>query len=139
MFDVPLHEIIALSITLDLAKEFDVLKSVSWNFNQFFPLLFIMEAQTHKNDSSCSFQFIPFCINPILLSSSRPPLFHQKVFPFSWPSIVANKIIIGIRPPKFDTISKFIHKVSSCSIHILCPKHFKHGIWCIDLWILLSI
>jgi hypothetical protein len=29
MFDVPLHEIIALSITLDLAKEFDVLKSVS--------------------------------------------------------------------------------------------------------------
>ncbi len=29
MFDVPLHETIALSITLDLAKEFDVLKSIS--------------------------------------------------------------------------------------------------------------
>jgi hypothetical protein len=127
-----------LSITLDLAKEFDVLKLNILKVQPILPTPFHSGGQNTQNDSSCSFQFIPFCINPILLSYSRPPWFYQKVFPFSWPSIVVNKIIIEIWPPKFDTISKFIHKVSSCSIHIFCPKNFKHGIWCIDLWILLS-
>ncbi len=55
----------------------------------------------------------------------------------SWPYIVMNIIIISKWPLEFDTISKFIHQVNSCSIPIFYPKHFKHGLWYINVCILL--
>ncbi len=59
-----------------------------------------------------SFQFSPSHPSPIVVTFSKPLGFHHMVLPFSWPSIVATKISSWTWSPKYETISKFIHKVN---------------------------
>ncbi len=71
------------------------------------------------------FQYIPSHPSPIVFPSTKPLGFQHKVFPFSWPPIMATKIFSRIRPLEYETIFEFIHQVSKHYFFFFHTTYFK--------------
>ncbi len=71
------------------------------------------------------FQFISSRPSPIVFPSTKSLGFQHKVFPFSWPPIMATKNFFWIWPLEYETISEFIHQIPKHYFLFLYTTYFK--------------